>query len=51
MSAHLKKVLDFIESSGEPLPGCGSEEEGLALAEKLAPDVGAGDSDTLFQWF
>ena len=39
MSAHLKKVLDFIESSGEPLPGCGSEEEGLALAEKLAPDM------------
>lgn len=39
MSAHLKKVLDFIESSGEPLPGCGSQEEGLALAEKLAPDM------------
>ena len=39
MSARLKKVLDFIESSGEPLPGCCSEEEGLALAEKLAPDM------------
>ena len=39
MSARLKKVLDFIESSGEQLAGCCSEEEGLALAEKLAPDM------------
>lgn len=39
MSARLKNVLDFIELRGEPLAGCTSEEEGLALAEKLAPDM------------